>query len=289
MKKIKHSKFRNTGILFELLVKQITADTLNNVEKSSAGTLIRKYFHKDSPLSKELSLYQILTTERFKSENKANTLIDACIKSRKGISNLKLGNLKYALIKEIRENWDLETFFNARIDNYKTLASIYKIFEYRVEDAPKEITNSRYTLLEQITAPKLKLSDNLPERRLVEYKKQDKDIRDLAYNLLIEKFNLAYGTSLTSKQKKLLEMYITNVSNSGDLKEYAINETNYLKKYISGKIKKVTDKIIKIKLNECMNILNNISESKFIKDEHILALLRFHELNNELTKIIGAK
>ena len=159
MKKIKHSKYRNTAILFELLVKQITSDTLNEVSESPAGKLIRKYFHKDSPLSRELSLYQILTTEKFKNTDKANSLIEACIKTRQNLSNVKLGNLKYSLIKEIRENWDLEAFFTARIDNYKTLASIYKLFEYKIEDSPKELTNSKYSLLEQITSSPNKLSE----------------------------------------------------------------------------------------------------------------------------------
>ena len=43
--KIKHSKYKNTGILFELLVRQITADTLKGVD-SPAINLLKENFVK---------------------------------------------------------------------------------------------------------------------------------------------------------------------------------------------------------------------------------------------------
>ena len=44
--KIKHNKYKNTGILFELLVRKITADTLSS-GNSKAASLVKKYFTKN--------------------------------------------------------------------------------------------------------------------------------------------------------------------------------------------------------------------------------------------------
>ena len=58
MSKLKNSKYKNTGILFELLVRQIASDILSNKEPQAA-TLVKKYF-SNTELAKEHKLYQTL-------------------------------------------------------------------------------------------------------------------------------------------------------------------------------------------------------------------------------------
>ena len=122
-KKLKHSKIKNTGILFELLTRQITADVLAGKD-SKAVTIVKKYFNENTSLGKELQLYRLLSEKHFKSENKANELVEVVLKSRKKLSNSKLRNEKYNLIKQIKETYDSTDFFNGRISNYKLFASI---------------------------------------------------------------------------------------------------------------------------------------------------------------------
>jgi hypothetical protein len=289
MKKIKHSKFKNTGILFELLVRQITSDTLNNVSESQAGKIIRKFFHKNSPLSKELSLYQTIIKEKFNSETKASSLIEACLTARKKLNQKQLVNEKYNLIKEIKLNWDLNEFFNTRVSNYKVLASVYNLFEYDVTDNPKSMVNNKYTLIEHITFNKSDKQDKVKEKDTIieSLSKETSDIRNLTYKILTEKFNQKYSKNLSISQKNLLKKYITNVSNTTQLKEFVSSECLKLNKGLTELNKKVSDKVTKIKLTEVVKLLTKLTESKNVKDEHILALMKYYDLANELKKVVN--
>ena len=151
MKKIKHSKFKNTGMLFELLTRQITSDIISSNE-SVAIQILKRYFNKNTELIKEYRLYKTLCEETLKSETKANMLIEAVLKARRGLNRNKLNNEKYELIKAIKENFDIDSFFQTKVQNYKLLASVYKIFEYNELENPVEITKSRITILETITS-----------------------------------------------------------------------------------------------------------------------------------------
>jgi hypothetical protein len=283
MKKIKHSKYKNTGILFELLVRQITSDTLNNVSESKAGTLIRKYFNKNKPLSKELALYQTIIKEKFNTENKANSLVEACITAKAKLNNTTLTREKYNLIKEIRDTWNIDDFFSSRVSNYKVLASIYTIFEYKVEDNPKTLVESKYTLLEHITFNKTSKEDKgvLSE----DFSAENKDIRHLAYKLMLEKFNSKYQ-NFGAKQKTLLKTYITNVSNTTTMKEFVAKECITLTKELKSLNTKVSDQVTKIKINESIKLLKELTKGKVVKDEEVLSLMKYYELTNEIKKAI---
>lgn len=283
MKKIKHSKLKNTGILFELLVRQITTDTLNNVKESRAGDIIRKYFHKNSPLSTELALYQTLVNEKFNNDNKAEALIEACKSARKKINNTTLSHEKYNLIKSIKETWNLDDFFAARVNNYKVLASIYKIFEYKIEDNPKQLVSTKFTLIEHITYNKPK-----EDVSTVETINEDKDIRQLTYKLLVDKFNNKYSC-LDTNQKKLLENFILNVSNTNNLKEYFGAECAKVARKLAELNKHVNDQATKIKINESVNLLKTMNQGKTVKDDEVLAMLRYYELVKELKTTLGVK
>ncbi len=89
MKRIKHSKVKNTGIIFELLVRQVASDTMNN-KNSKALRVIKKHFKSNSELAKELKLYRTVAQEKFLSESKAVDLIDAVIRSRKQLNEIQL-------------------------------------------------------------------------------------------------------------------------------------------------------------------------------------------------------
>jgi hypothetical protein len=130
MKKIKHSKIKNTGMLFELLARQITSDIIS-ANESMAVKILRKFFNKNTELIKEYKLYNTLCNEKMKSETKANMLIEAVLKAKMGIDKKKLQQEKYELIHEIKNNFDIDLFFQTKVQNYKLLASIYKLFEYK--------------------------------------------------------------------------------------------------------------------------------------------------------------
>jgi hypothetical protein len=281
MKNLKHSKFKNTGVLFELLVRQVASDTLNNSD-SKAIPLIKKYFAKSTELAKELNLYQTLVKEKFSKEDKAGSLIEAVLVAKSQLNQTILSRQKYNLIKEIKNNYVLEDFFKSKVNNYKTLAAIFKLFEYTIADNPIESVNNRYTLIEHITRNEVKKISELNE--MSAFVKQDKEVRLLSYKILVDKFNEKYS-ELNEGQKNLLRQYINSVSEGTELKEFINKEVFKLQKELKTLSTSIDDKVVKIKLSEVTNLLNEITSAKAVKDNHVLNMLRYHELIKELKKV----
>ena len=286
MNKIKHSKIKNTGILFELLTRQITVDILNG-NNSGAVVLLKKYFSEKTELGREYKLYEFLLKSTYKSENRANSLIDAVISARQKLHNSVLRREKYNLIKEVKETYDVNEFFKSKLPNYKVYASIYKVLQSESTPErfdPKEMTDSRYSIVEYIVGKKVMI--NKKSEKLVEnYKKQDKDLRLLSYKILVDKFNSKYK-SLNVAQKNLLKEYINNISNTNSLKEFIGNDGKKVKKILAKYVSKVDDKITKIKLNEAVNQVDSLTKGRFIKDKQVISLMRYYELIKEIRSVI---
>lgn len=147
MSKLKHSKFKNTGILFELLVRQIASDTLSD-NTCYATQIIKKHFRKGSQLATELKLYQALTKENFDSKYKAQEFLNIVLKERAKLNETNLKREKYNLIKSIKDSYVIEDFFKYRVNNYKELASAYKLFEHTESNSPKEYVDCKNTIFE---------------------------------------------------------------------------------------------------------------------------------------------
>ena len=279
----KHSKIRNTGILFELLTRQITVDVLNNDEKAAAAKILKEFFNKKTQLGKEYELYRVLTTETYTSEIKANHLVDAVVKARQKLNSSQLKREKYNLIKEIKKNYNVSDFFMSRIPNYKVNASIYKIFDVDYDSNPAAETESRYTIVEHVT--RKQITNKKKDKELVEgYKKQEKDLRLLAYGILVEKFNKKYR-SLSKQQKKLLKEYINNISNTNSLKEFIESETIRVKSKLQSLLPKVNDKVTKIKLNEAVNQAETLMKGRIVEDKQVVTLMRYYQLVKELENV----
>jgi hypothetical protein len=277
MKKIKHSKFKNTAMLFELLTRQITSDIISSNE-SVAIQILKKFFNKNTELIKEYRLYKTLSDEKLKSDTKANMLIEAALKARRGLNKNRLQNEKYELIKTIKENFEIDSFFQTKVQNYKLLASIYKIFEYNELENPVEITKSRITILENITSNQSKA--NLTEDTYIS--NEPKEVRLMAYKYLVEKFNAKY-MNLSESQKVLLREYIENVSNTNNLKSLVQTEAVTIKRLFSKNMHRIKDKSLKIKLQEVIGLLDDYQNIKKVEENHISALLRYYSLIDDLS------
>jgi len=284
-RKLKHSKIKNTSILFELLTRQITADVLAGKSTKSVK-IVKKYFNEDTELGKELQLYRLLSEKHYESESRANDLMNIVLKSRNKLSNSKLRNEKYNLIKEIKESYNSEDFFNGRISNYKLLASIYNTFQAETIDEtfnPEQTVNAKFTVLEHITSKKIS-NKEVKAQVLKEYNKSDKDLRLLAYKILVDKFNKKYKT-LNESQRNLLKHYINNVSNTNSLKEFVDVESSKIKKELKKHLPKVNDTITKIKLTEAVNQMDNITKGKIVNEKQVLTLMRYYELVKEIKNV----
>ncbi len=284
MKKIKHSKFKNTGFIFELLVRQITSEIMS-ANKSVAEKILKENFNSKKELSKELKLYQYLVNEKYNSETKAEQFINTIIEARKRLDEKKLIKEKYSLIKTIKETYNLDEFIKSPISNYKTLASIYKIFEVAISNEqydPTDIVSAKFTIAENIINTSIQNKDSkIKDAVLEEYRKQDEDLRAVSYKLLVESFNNKYK-NLTTEQKSLLREYINNINNTGKLNEYVSVEISTLVESLKEVGSKVSDKVTKIKLAETISNIKKIKSVKKIKEQHLSAMMMTYELLNEL-------
>jgi hypothetical protein len=284
MKRIKHSKFKNTGFIFELLVRQITAEIMSS-DKPVAEKILKEHFNSKKELSKELKLYQYLINEKYNSEAKAEKFIDTVCEARKRLDESKLIKEKYNLIKQIRETYNIDEFINSPVSNYKALASIYKIFEVTTTNEqyePTDIVSSRFTIAETIINSSIQNKDvKLKDIAMEEYKKQDEDLRAISYKFLVENFNTKYK-NLTVEQKSLLREYINNINNTGKLNEYIGKSITKLIIQLKEVGKTIPDKVTKIKLAETISNIRKVKSVKKIKEEHLSALMMSYELLKEL-------
>ncbi len=288
MSYVKHNKIKNTGILYELLSRQITVDVINDTKSPKSVRIFKEFFSKNTEMGKEYELYSILLNKKYKNLTHASSLLEAVVKSRRKLSNRRLANEKYNLIKTIKENYDIKEFFNTRIPNFKVMASVYRVFQSEVgkEDfGPVQKTDSSITITEHITQTKL---NRVKKKNLNEFTEQSKDLRLLSYQLLVDKFNSKYK-SLNENQKNLLKQYISNVSNTNSLKEFIDSEVVKIKRALKSLLPKVNDKITKIKLSEAIEYTDTATKGKIVKDKHVVALMRYYELIKEIKYVQSRK
>ena len=282
----KHNKIKNTGILFELLTRQIAVDVMNDSKNSPAIKIIKEFFNEKTTLGREKELYSILIEKKYKTAEQANILLEAVIKNRRKLSNRRLKNEKYNLIKRIKENYSVNDFFNSRIPNYKVLASIYNVFELessKEKIGPIEETDSKISIVENICGQSIKQTKK--SKDLVEsYQSQEQDVRLLTYQLLVDKFNKKYS-NLNESQKNLLREYINNLSNTNSLREFIDTEVIKVQKALKSHLRIVDDKITKIKLAEAIEHSSTAIGGKLVKDSHVVSLMRYYELIKELDNV----
>lgn len=286
MKKIKHSKYKNTGFLFEILTRQVTVDTMEGVNESKALSMIKKYFNKSTELYKEYSLYDAIVKKKFVNEIRANDFIEKVANLHNKLNKDKLRTEKYNLVKEIKSHYNLDDMFSTQLNEYKILGSIYILFENSElnESNILQYDDCKNTLIDFITkGDEYKgINSNISER----YMKEDKEIRLLAYKLMIEKFNKKYSP-LSRKQKSLLREFINNVSNTNSLRTYINKEVDELKETLSEQVTKTKSEVTKIKLNETIKMIDKIKKGNTVKNEQFKAMLHFYDLVDELEKVNG--
>jgi len=283
---VKHSKYKNTGILFELLVRQITTDTLDGKD-SPAKDILKKYFVK-SELGREYKLYETLLKRTSLTEGKANVVVDTLIESSKTLNRGAIKRQKYNLINEIQKHYDLNEFFNHKLPNYKMFAAFYTLTEianaqHTVD--PDQAINNKVTILEHLTAAKIAES-KVRDEVMGEFEKADKDVRFLAYKMVLENFNTKYN-DLHPRQKEILKEFITSVDNKPRLKEFYTSKVVEIKEELAALNAKTKNEVTKIKINEIINIIQVPAKTAKITDNDLVDLLQYYDLINELETVNG--
>ena len=283
---IKHSKFKNTGILFEVLVKRITADTLSGAN-SPAIKILKKYF-VNSELGKEYKLYETVFKSKNIGDSKANVILNTVVESSKKLNRTRLRKEKYNLIKELKEHYNVEDLFQTKLHDYKAQAALYVLFEsYNKETGtdPNQIIDNKVTLLEHLTTTSVE-RDEVKENVIEEFKSYDKDLRTLTYKIMLEKFNSKYS-DLNNRQKHILKEFIESVDSTPRLKEFYNSEVKYIQTKLTEEIARTKDKAIKIKLQEVSKLIVELDKRCKVNSSHLVDLLQYHNLLEELTVTHG--
>jgi len=280
---IKHNKIKNTGILFELLIRQVTNDFLTKGDSPSVK-ILKKYF-SNTELAKEQKLYNLVNVNEKLTEIKAEAILQTLIESSKKIDFNKVNQEKYNLIREIKKHYDLNAFFKNKINNYKISAAVYTLLEcYNSKKYinPKQIVDNKITILEALTKREIINKENEDIKIFLQ---ESKDIRILTYKILIDKFNEKYD-DFSKQQKLILKEYINNINDSIKLKEIVNKHFQYLKLTLEGYNESIPDKVTKIKLNEAVKLISPIKKNENPKEEHLINLLQYYELLNEVKKVL---
>ena len=291
-KRMRHSKFRNTGILFELLTKQVTADIIAGKDTSIAKDLLYKYFRENMELGKEWQLYSSLINEKIKDEFHAERFFNVILETRRKLNNKKLIQLKYDLIKEIKDSYPIEEMLKAPIRNYRVLASIYKIFEDIMSSDckfdVKEMYQAKTCIVEHIVdKPKVTHAE---DELINYYQTQTEDIRLLTYKLLCEKLNEKYESVLDDEQKSVLREYICNVANTNQFDVFVKKKVAEIKTSLNEMNGKIDDSnVMRIKIREIVNQLDKINPGKLVKDNHVVVLMLSYELLREVKQQLEKK
>lgn len=277
--KIKHSKYKNTGILFELLVRQITADTLKG-DDSPAIDVLKSYFVK-TELGREYKLYESVIKSKVLNESRANVLISTILENSKKFNRTILKKQKYNLINEIKKHYNLESFFGTKVKNYKEIASVYTLIEsYNTAELTdiNQINQNKVTLLEFLT----KQETSKPTDELMnEFSGYDKDLRQLTYRVLLEKFNDKYD-SLSIEQKEILKEFIYSVDSTPSLREFYNTKVNNLKEILNKESNNIKDPATKIKITEVAKLLSEIDKNTKVDSDNLVDLLQYYELVKEI-------
>lgn len=280
--KIKHSKYKNTGLIFELLVKQVAADTLSRKE-SPAIKVIKKFYTGNTALVKEFKLYDFVLKNKGVGSRKADTIVSTIVEISRKLDNEALKKQKYELIKELKSHYNLEEFFSMKVENYKPLAALYCLLEAQNTPTlldPAVFVNNKTTILEHLTQTKQsqgKVTDTLIE----EYSKFDKDLRLLTYKILLEKFNDRYK-DLLPEQKNILKEFITAASSSTRLRNVVNEQIEILRNTVEQLKEKVTDSVVRIKLEEIHKGMHTVKNTQKVDDSHLVSLMQYYDLVNEL-------
>ena len=291
-KRMHHSKFRNTGILFELLTRQVTADIIAGRDASIARDLLYRYFRENTELGKEWQLYSTLLNEKIKDEGHAERMLSIVADARKKLNDRKLTQEKYELIKEIKENYPIDEMLKSPVRNYRLQASIYKIFEDVVSEDlrfdVKEVFQAKNCIVEHICdKPRVMQTE---DELLNYYQTQSEEIRLLSYTLLVEKLNDKYSSKLDDEQKSVLREYICNVANTNQFGDYVKGKVCEIKQALTELVDTIHDSdVIKIKIKEVVNQLDKINPGKIVRDNHVMVLMLSYELLKEVKKQLEAK
>jgi len=268
--KSKHNKKRNTAFVFEALSREATVAIIkgDHQRKEKVVSIVRKHFTSDSLLKKDLECYRSLYENQNLDETTSKKIVEAVMAAKRLIDPDGLFKQQTEIINDI--NKDLSpTTFNNFVPNYKTLATIAKMFN---TNSPKQSVMLETKIIDGMTG-------------VIEEQKMEA-IDSLTYTTFTKKFNDKYNSSLLTEQKELLNHYISSFSHDDlETKIFLNRELGRLKKSLSEAVEVediANDPEMVRKTNAVRERLETLSNETSLNESTLLTILKTQELVKEI-------
>ena len=226
----KHNKKRNTGLLYEFLVRAASEAIIesNDQKRDMALKIIKSHFSRDSELYREFRLFHSLAATTVVSESVADSILAAAKDAAKRYDARTLDHEKSMLIRNINHNLNDNRFYDRRVNEYTIYATIQTLLNEWRRPIPVNIV--------QVAEFEQQLREWLLEEKVVATVDEVKDADPLVEKLMLKKFNERYGRGLTEEQSNLIRSYVFEEDDVQEhmknLKESALNEIGiYLKEH----------------------------------------------------------
>lgn len=278
----KHNKKRNSGLVFEFLVRQMSSDMLdgNAARYAKAVDITRRYFSEGMILSKEKQLHDVLRNTRGVTESRARRVLAEVMRHSRALDSKTLEIKKNNLIKECNYAFGQDFFVRHRVPEYRLLGSVQIILD---------ACRSKHTLTENVANLELEeavvryMTTSAPAP-ITESKKEEID--SFVCALASKRFREKYGNSLSKRQNSLLEAFVYSSMNGDEssLFEYMNNEkASILKTIRESKVIKeiVEDDVMRSKLDEAEKRLVGMGTGNV--EEAVKEIMLYQKLAEELT------
>jgi len=274
-----HNKKRNVGIIYELLVRAVSAYLIENDKHRAqlALNIISKHYNKNTELFKEFRLLNALVKSSIKDTSVAAAILTESKAATRRFDAQKLDKEKSSLIREINHTLVDVDFYHRRVPEYKAYATIQTLLNTWREGDRSNLTD--VVLMETKTVEWLtteKEQNNINEN-------VDKNVDSLVVKLMNEKFNSKYDDKLTHHQKDLIKEYVFSIQNDNGItiktksikiQNDALKELQAIKQTEKNRI--ILEKIDLVKKKIEALDLNEIDDSKLAK------LMTLTQLVNEI-------
>ena len=207
---MKHNKKRNTAFIFESLLLEMTKSIVNKQpkRKEQIVTILKDYFHSNSILKYELEAYRSIYETKGVDKRTAERILSEAQRVYFSLNPGHVFKTQTDLIKKVNKDLGKDVFNNF-LPNYKTLASVSQIFNFKT--TPKSKVLLEAAVVEEMTK-------NDEESSRIE------PIDNIVYGTFVKKFNEQYSTTLREEQNKLLSAYIVSFSDNGIALKMFLNE-----------------------------------------------------------------
>ena len=267
--RLNHNKKRNTAIIFELLVNELSRATLykKQGEKRFLVGVIKEFFHNEHILRKELEIYNSFDEFVFEDESMATKILSEAKKQYLQLDKDKIYEEQTKVINKVNKNLGKKVWANY-VSNYKKLASINQALQQVAPPKKQVMLEQRLlSLLSTTSQP----TATFPK------------VNNLAIKTFIKNFNSEYSEKLNERQKDFLNKYIFSYMDNGlEFKAYLYEEIESLKGQLSESRQKC-DSGTSRKVEKILNRMSSYNKRKIDKD-FILELMQIQSLASELNK-----